>query len=123
MKLIFTTSMLMQGEYCPTSFRSPADGVGRSSTGDSDARRSGIVQLINYIEANSAGRAVILGGDFNDRWTNSALSINLLTGEGGFTDSWVQLIKGGVYPTPGSAANGCSVPAADNQCEVVDKVL
>lgn len=114
--------MLMQGELYPN----PSDielTVGRSQTGDSNARRAGIVQIINYIESNSAGRAVIIAGDINDRYTNAAVSITLLTNEAGFTDPWVDLIKGGVYPTPGAAANPCGVPAASNNCEVVDKVL
>lgn len=99
-----------------------ADVPSSSDTGDSDARRTGMQQIISYMNANSAGRAIILGGDTNDRYTNAARSISLLV-DAGFTDSWVQLIKGGVYPTAGAAVDACGVPAASNQCEVVDKVL
>ncbi len=74
------------------------------------------------MSSNSAGRAIVIAGDTNDRWTNAALSLNLLT-QAGFTDPWVDLIKGGVYPTAGSTADPCAVPAASNSCEVVDKVL
>lgn len=93
---------------------------GRSQTGDSDARRAGIQQILSYIQSND--RAVIIGGDTNDRYTNAARSINLLV-EAGFTDPWVDLVKGGVYPVAGAPADPCSVPAASNSCETVDKVL
>jgi hypothetical protein len=94
----------------------------RSNNDDVAARRSGIEQILAYINANSQGRAVIVGGDTNDRWTNAGVSINLLT-EAGFRDPWVDLIKGGQYPVAGSTADACGVPAASNECEIVDKVL
>jgi hypothetical protein len=93
-----------------------------SNTGDGNARRGDIQQVLAYINSHSAGQAVIIAGDTNDRWTNADLSLNLLTGAG-FKDSWVELINGGVYPGAGTTANPCSVPAASNSCEVVDKVL
>ncbi|KEF57690.1 uncharacterized protein A1O9_05608 [Exophiala aquamarina CBS 119918] len=94
-----------------------------SDAGDVDARRAGVVQMINYIEANSLGNAVIVFGDTNDRYTNTGVSISMLTTEVGLTDSWVQLINGGNTPVAGSPANACGNPAASNQCEIVDKVL
>ena len=78
--------------------------------------------MLAYITSNSAGRAVIVAGDTNDRYTNSGVSLTLLTGAG-FEDPWVQLVNGGQYPTPGSTANPCAVPAASTSCEVVDKIL
>jgi hypothetical protein len=93
-----------------------------SNTGDGNARRADFQQVLTYINAHSVGQAVIVAGDTNDRWTNSDVSLNLFTGAG-FTDTWVQLINGGVYPGAGQPANACSVPAASNSCEVVDKVL
>ena len=94
----------------------------RSDTGDADARRAGVEQILAYIDTNSAGRAIIVAGDTNDRYTNSDVSITLLTGAG-FNDAWVELTQGNVYPTPGATANACSVPAASTACEIVDKVL
>lgn len=93
-----------------------------SDQGDVDARSAGIDQILAYINANSQGRAVIVAGDTNDRWTNAGRSIKKLT-DAGFSDSWVQLIQGGKFPTAGATANPCKVPAADNTCEIVDKVL
>jgi len=79
--------------------------------------------MINYIEANSIGNAVMVFGDTNDRYTNAEVSISMLTTELGLKDPWVQLINGGNTPVAGSPANACGNPAASNQCEVVDKVL
>jgi endonuclease/exonuclease/phosphatase family metal-dependent hydrolase len=90
--------------------------------GDINARSAGIDQLLAYIEENSAGRAIIIAGDTNDLWTKPALSINKLT-DAGFLDPWVDLVRGGVYPTPGSDEGTCDTPAANNNCEVLDKVL
>lgn len=94
----------------------------RSDSGDSDARRSGVEQMLAYIESSSAGRPVIIGGDTNDRYTNAARSLDILL-DAGFTDPWVDIIKDGIYPTAGSAANACDVPAASSDCETVDKIL
>ncbi|CAH0020603.1 unnamed protein product [Clonostachys rhizophaga] len=93
-----------------------------SDSGDVDARSAGIDQILAYVNANSQGRAVIIGGDTNDRWTNAGRSINKLT-DAGFTDSWVSLIKKGTYPTAGATADPCGNPADDNDCEIVDKVF
>lgn len=78
--------------------------------------------MLAHMETNTEGRAVIVGGDTNDRYTNAARSINLLV-DAGFTDPWVDLVKGGEYPVAGSPADACDVPAASNECEIVDKVL
>lgn len=80
-------------------------------------------QILNYMSANSAGRAVIIAGDTNDRYTNTGRSISRFATEAGFKDAWVERINGGRYPTEGAAANPCAVPAASNSCEIVDKVL
>ncbi|CAG9993190.1 unnamed protein product [Clonostachys byssicola] len=90
--------------------------------GDKLARSLGVDQLLAYINSNSAGRAVIIAGDLNDRWYTSDLSINKYV-SAGFSDVWATIVKGGVYPTPGSAANYCSNPAPNTDCEVVDKIL
>ncbi|KAF4449865.1 endonuclease exonuclease phosphatase family [Fusarium albosuccineum] len=93
-----------------------------SDQGDVDARSAGIDQVLAYINSHSNGQAVIIGGDTNDRWTNSGRSINKLT-DAGFTDPWVKLIRDGSYPQAGATADPCAVPAANNECEIVDKVF
>ncbi|KXJ88127.1 Endonuclease/exonuclease/phosphatase [Microdochium bolleyi] len=90
--------------------------------GDFDARASGVDQILAYIAKNSAGRAVIVAGDTNDRYTNSGRSITRFL-SAGFKDSWVERVRGGVLPIEGAPADACSVPAASSTCEIVDKIL
>ncbi|MCW8377362.1 jacalin-like lectin [Streptomyces justiciae] len=87
------------------------------------ARRANVEQLSDFIQANSAGNAVIVMGDTNTRYTRSGDNIRTLADENGLTDAWVQLVKGGVRPTQGAGALVCPTTAPTNDCEVVDKVL
>ncbi|ETI23564.1 hypothetical protein G647_05366 [Cladophialophora carrionii CBS 160.54] len=90
--------------------------------GDKNARRANVQQLLAYIAANSVGRAVVIAGDLNDRYTESGRSIDLLTAAG-FHDAWIELVRGGVAPAAGSANIDCGIPAGTNDCEDVDKIL
>lgn len=90
--------------------------------GDKDARRGDTNQLLDYIKANSAGRAVVIAGDMNDRYTETGRSIDILI-NAGFSDSWIELAKGGVEPAAGSPNIDCNIPAGTNNCEDVDKLL
>lgn len=87
------------------------------------ARRSNISQLSAFIQANSAGNAVIVAGDTNTRYTRSGDNIRTLADDNGLTDAWVQLAKGGTRPTQGADALLCPTTAPPNGCEVVDKIL
>jgi len=87
------------------------------------ARRANVEQLSDFIQANSAGNAVIVMGDTNTRYTRAGDNIRTLADENGLTDAWVQLVKGGVRPTQGADALVCPTTAPTNDCEVVDKVL
>ncbi|KOG17435.1 jacalin-like lectin [Streptomyces viridochromogenes] len=87
------------------------------------ARRANVEQLSDFIQANSAGNAVIVMGDTNTRYTRSGDNIRTLADENGLTDAWVRLVKGGVRPTQGADALVCPTTAPPNGCEVVDKVL
>ncbi|KAJ9603804.1 hypothetical protein H2200_011990 [Cladophialophora chaetospira] len=90
--------------------------------GDKDARRADDNQLLSYIKANSVGRAVVIAGDMNDRYTESGRSIDILI-NAGFKDSWIELAKGGVEPVEGSNNIDCNIPAGTNNCEDVDKIF
>jgi hypothetical protein len=84
--------------------------------------RSDILQLLAYIEANSAGNAVIVMGDTNTRYTRSGQNIKELLIHG-FTDVWIQLMRGGNVPEfSANALTSCGNPTSGD-CEVVDKVL
>lgn len=87
------------------------------------ARRANIEQLSDFIQANSAGNAVIVMGDTNTRYTRTGDNIRTLVAENGLTDAWVQLVKGGTPPAAGGDALLCDTTAPADDCEVVDKVL
>lgn len=88
-----------------------------------DARRKNIIQLVNYINTNSAGNAVLLTGDWNCRYTRTEDNIRLVTTDVGATDVWIQMIKNGIMPTQGSNALMCDGVVTDYQCEIVDKIF
>ncbi|WP_306962127.1 jacalin-like lectin [Streptomyces afghaniensis] len=87
------------------------------------ARRANVEQLSDFIQANSAGNAVIVMGDTNTRYTRAGDNIRTLLSENGLTDAWVKLVKGGTPPAQGGDALVCDEAAPANDCEVVDKVL
>ncbi|MGP4086905.1 jacalin-like lectin [Streptomyces sp. KR55] len=87
------------------------------------ARRANIEQLSDFIQANSAGNAVIVMGDTNTRYTRAGDNIRTLVSENNLKDPWVDLVKGGTPPAQGSDALVCDAAAPANNCEVVDKVL
>ncbi len=87
------------------------------------ARRANISQLSAFIQANSAGNAVIVAGDTNTRYTRTPDNIRSLVSDNGLTDPWVQLVKGGVQPAQGSEPLMCPTTAPTNNCEVVDKIF
>ena len=90
-----------------------------------DARRKNIIQLVNYINANSAGNAVLLTGDTNCRYTRLGDNIRLIASETGSADVWLQMIKDGIAPTQGDDALVCegSTVITDYECEIVDKIF
>ncbi|MFJ8464565.1 jacalin-like lectin [Streptomyces swartbergensis] len=87
------------------------------------ARRANVEQLSDFIQANSAGNAVIVMGDTNTRYTRTGDNIRTLLSENGLADAWVKLVKGGTPPAQGSDALVCDAAAPTDDCEVVDKVL
>jgi len=88
-----------------------------------DARRKNITQIVNYINANSTGNAVLLTGDTNCRYTRSGDNIRLVSTGTGAIDPWVQMIKEGIAPTLGADALVCDGLITDFECEVVDKIF
>ncbi|MFE7773544.1 endonuclease/exonuclease/phosphatase family protein [Streptomyces sp. NPDC057445] len=83
-------------------------------------RRDNIAQLSAYIKKHSAGRAVIVMGDTNSRYTRSGDSIRQLRDDNGLADPWVQLVKDGITPGVDDNAPTCK---DSEECEVVDKVF
>lgn len=96
----------------------------QAQTEDADlaARRADILQLIAYIETNSAGNAVIVMGDTNTRYTRSGDNMWEFLNRG-FQDAWVDLIRAGDVPAGGVDALVCDPKITDADCEIVDKVV
>ncbi|NNN30753.1 endonuclease [Streptomyces sp. S3(2020)] len=96
-----------------------------TSDGDLESRADNLNQLTEFIQSHSAGNAVVVMGDTNTRYTRSGDTIAEFATTNNLTDTWVQLIRGGVAPAKGSDALVCDQTGATvpNTCEVVDKIL
>lgn len=93
------------------------------TAGDRAARNANFRQLTDFIRAHSAGHAVLVMGDTNTRYTTSGEPIATFAADNGLTDAWVNLIRGGTAPQPGSPPLTCDEQAPAASCEVVDKIL
>ncbi|CAE6448101.1 unnamed protein product [Rhizoctonia solani] len=82
-----------------------------------------IQQIVDFINANSIGNAVIVFGNTNSLYTSPEDNIRLLTTQNGLTDAWVQAI-GGNAPAVGADEMVCpsGIPSSIS-CEGVDKVF
>lgn len=90
---------------------------------DLAARRNNLKQLIDYMEVKSAGEAVILMGDFNNRYTRIGDSIRIFQ-DLGFTDVWLYLIRNGDVPIQNDIRlEDCYPISTSIDCEAVDKVF
>ena len=93
------------------------------TSGDLQARRDNLQQLTEAISTNSANNAVVVMGDTNTRYTRAEDTIASFASTNGLTDAWVENVRGGVAPAPGSPTLLCDENAPTNSCEVVDKIL
>lgn len=97
-----------------------------SDDGDSSARTSNFEQVARAIASRSdaAGRAVIVMGDTNSRYTRPKDNLLSFLSKTGLVDTWVELVRGGKPPASTDAALLCADPIpTSNNCEVVDKVF
>ncbi|ROO84281.1 endonuclease/exonuclease/phosphatase family metal-dependent hydrolase [Actinocorallia herbida] len=94
-----------------------------SESADITARAKNLAQVTSYIQTHSAGKAVIVMGDTNTRYTRTGDTIAAFAATNGLTDAWVQLERGGVPPVAGAAALLCDDAAPADSCETVDKIL
>lgn len=102
-----------------------------SDAGDIAARESQLTQLANAIKASDNKNPIIVMGDTNCRYTRENLKtlfIDAINADSRFTiqDAWVELVRGGVYPTYGADA----IVAKDKggtydypEAEIVDKLF
>lgn len=94
----------------------------QTADADLDARRKNLLQLLGYIDANSAGNAVIVMGDTNTRYTRAGDNIREFL-KRGFSDVWVSQLRNGDLPASGAEALVCHPAVTSPDCEVVDKIL
>jgi hypothetical protein len=94
----------------------------QTEEGDLDARRKNLLQLVDYIEYNSAGNAIIVMGDTNTRYTRSGDNMWEFLRRG-FTDVWIDQVRMGAVAATDAPALVCDPPVTSPECEVVDKVL
>ena len=89
--------------------------------GSMAARESNLKQLAEYINTRSVGKAVIVIGDTNCRYTRDKIAESVLD-PCGLTDVWVEYMRDGVAPEYGADAliDSDNRNSADN--EVVDKI-
>lgn len=87
-----------------------------ANTGGGVTTNENLQQLSNYIQQNSAGRAVIVTGDTNARYSEPGGILTAFANANGLTDAWVQLEYGGVIPT------NAPICMVGNQCELLDKI-
>ncbi len=93
---------------------------------DLEARKENIFQLVDYINENSNGNAVMVFGDTNCRYTRIGDTIRVFYSDLDMTDPWIDLIKNGIKPSKGSSALVCAdmdTILTDYDCETVDKVF
>ena len=116
----FMRVRLAEGVY--TDFYNLHTNAG-TNDGDEQSRAANLAQLTAFIKTHSAGNAVVVMGDTNTRYTRAADTIAGFAADNGLTDAWVQLVRGGTAPAPGSPALVCDEQNVTNDCEVVDKIL
>lgn len=95
----------------------------RSEDSDVEARSANLQQVADYIQANSAGNAVLVFGDMNGRYTSSGENIRVFKDENVMANPWVDLILNGNAPIEGTDPLKCDNPTTNKTCETVDKIL
>jgi len=96
----------------------------QAQTADADlaARQQNILQILAFVEAQSPSDAVIVMGDTNTRYTRVGDNIREFQ-KHGFTDVWINSVRGGGVPTLGGPALTSCTDTSSAACEVVDKVF
>ncbi|KAF9495812.1 endonuclease/exonuclease/phosphatase [Pleurotus eryngii] len=101
-----------------------------SQTGDINARKSNLAQLAAFAQTWSVNMPIVIYGDTNSRYTRDNEALHSLLDGLNVQDVWIQVVRNGVEPLPGSPANACpsTFPSGTPQsqmiaCETVDKMF
>lgn len=119
-KGILYSSMELQPGFFIDIYNLHADAG--TDEGSMAARRSNMLQLGRLIRERSVGKAVIVMGDTNSRYTREGDNFQTAVLEpNGLSDPWIDIIRGGDVPAIGDALmDPDNLNSADN--EVVDKI-
>jgi len=92
-----------------------------SAVGDQTARAANLRQLAAAIGARSLGRAVIVAGDINARYTRAGDTVAELVDAAQLTDAWIELENKGQRPATGATVMCSADDPNDPACERIDK--
>lgn len=119
-KGILYSSMELQPGFFIDIYNLHADAG--TDEGSMAARRSNMLQLGALIQERSVGKAVIVMGDTNSRYTREGDNFQIAVLEpNGLSDPWIDLIRGGEVPVVGDALMDPDNPNSEYN-EVVDKI-
>lgn len=94
-----------------------------SAAPDQTARAKNLRQLAAAIATRSSGRAVIVAGDINGRYSRVGDTVPELVDAASLTDVWVELHNQGQRPAAGMPVMCSAVDPNDPACERIDKVF
>ncbi|CAO2650982.1 Nn.00g092790.m01.CDS01 [Neocucurbitaria sp. VM-36] len=93
-----------------------------TTAADTSARASNLRQVSDYINTHSTGNPVLVFGDSNSRYTRTGDIPSIFSTANGMKDAWIELVRGGIAPQPGTNALLCDNPSPNSTCEIVDKL-
>lgn len=87
------------------------------------ARRHNMEQLSAYIRLHSTGKAVVVMGDLNGRYSFGQDNVDRLLQENDLTDAWVNLRCRNKLPARSDAMPQSNILQLTDSCETIDKIL
>ncbi|UPZ36246.1 endonuclease [Sphingobacterium sp. PCS056] len=87
------------------------------------ARRANYLQLANYINKHSVGKAIIVAGDFNSHFAFSEDNLEEFMVKTHLQDSWIMLERDDVMPTIDPLFLCMDIMDIDNESESIDKIM
>ncbi|KAJ8517189.1 hypothetical protein ONZ45_g5579 [Pleurotus djamor] len=101
-----------------------------SNSGDINARKSNLAQMTAFTNKWSVNMPIVIYGDTNTRYARDSEALQAMIGGLGVKDIWIETIRGGVYPAPGSPSLACAFPFPSgttqsqmDACENLDKIF
>jgi endonuclease/exonuclease/phosphatase family metal-dependent hydrolase len=94
-----------------------------SAAADQTARARNLRQLAAAITTRSGGRAVIVAGDSNARYSRAGDTVPELVDAASLSDVWIELHNQGQRPASGMPVMCSADDANDPACERIDKIF